>query len=145
VEFVTPTDILESLLVSNHRLTRVAAQSTGSKTPAGVWRTLSILSSDGAMRIGELATASRISQPAMTKLLPSLVSDELVYRIADVEDSRAWLIAISDKGRDALNTWKRELAVSLEPLFGDLTAREWSTLASAATLLQARLGTAVVA
>jgi DNA-binding MarR family transcriptional regulator len=124
VEFVTPTDILESLLVSNHRLTRVAAQSTG---------------------IGELATASRISQPAMTKLLPSLVTDELVYRIADVEDSRAWLIAISDKGRDALNTWKRELAVSLEPLFGDLTAREWSTLASAATLLQARLGTAVVA
>jgi DNA-binding MarR family transcriptional regulator len=142
---MTPTDILESLLVSNHRLTRVAAHATGSKTPAGVWRTLSILSSDGAMRIGELAAASRISQPAMTKLLPSLVTDELVYRIADVEDSRAWRIAISEKGQSALDEWKRELALALEPMFGDLTAREWATLASAATLLQARLGTAVAA
>ena len=142
---MTPTDILESLLVSNHRLTRVAAHATGSKTPAGVWRTLSILASDGAMRIGELAAASRISQPAMTKLLPTLVTDELVYRIADVEDSRAWLIAISDKGQSALDEWKRELALALEPMFGDLTTREWATLASAATLLQARLGTAVAA
>jgi DNA-binding MarR family transcriptional regulator len=142
---VTPTDILESLLVSNHRLTRVAAHATGSKTPAGVWRTLSILASDGAMRVGELALASRISQPAMTKLLPSLVTDELVYRIADVEDSRAWLIAISDKGQSALDEWKRELALALEPMFGDLTTREWATLAAAAALLQSRLGSAVAA
>jgi DNA-binding MarR family transcriptional regulator len=131
--------------VSNHRLTRVAAHATGSKTPAGVWRTLSILASDGAMRVGELALASRISQPAMTKLLPSLVTDELVYRIADVEDSRAWLIAISDKGQSALDEWKRELALALEPMFGDLTTREWATLAAAATLLQSRLGSAVAA
>jgi DNA-binding MarR family transcriptional regulator len=142
---VTPTDILESLLVSNHRLTRVAAQSTGSKTPAAVWRTLSILSSDGAMRVGELATSSRISQPGMTKVLSGLIEDELVYRIADSGDSRAWLIAISTKGQSALDDWKRELALTLEPLFGDLTTREWATLASAAALLQDRLGKAVAA
>jgi DNA-binding MarR family transcriptional regulator len=142
---VTPTDILESLLVSNHRLTRVAAQSTGSKTPAAVWRTLSILSSDGAMRVGKLATSSRISQPGMTKVLSGLIEDELVYRIADSGDSRAWLIAISTKGQSALDDWKRELALTLEPLFGDLTTREWATLASAAALLQDRLGKAVAA
>ena len=54
------TDILESLLVSTHRLTRLAANSTGSKTPAAQWRTLSILETDGPMRIGELAAASRV-------------------------------------------------------------------------------------
>jgi DNA-binding MarR family transcriptional regulator len=142
---VTPTDILESLLVSNHRLTRVAAQTTGSKTPAAVWRTLSILASDGAMRVGELATSSRISQPGMTKVLSGLIEDELVYRIADTGDSRAWLIAISAKGQTALDEWKRELARSLEPLFGDLTARDWATLSAAAILLQDRLGKAVAA
>jgi DNA-binding MarR family transcriptional regulator len=142
---VTPTDILESLLVSNHRLTRVAAQTTGSKTPAAVWRTLSILSSDGAMRVGALATSSRISQPGMTKVLSGLIEDELVIRIADSGDSRAWLIAISKKGQTALNDWKRELALSLEPLFGDLTARDWATLSAAAALLQDRLGKAVAA
>jgi DNA-binding MarR family transcriptional regulator len=141
----SPTDILESLIVSNHRLTRVAAQATGSKTPAAVWRTLSILTTDGPMRIGELAAASRISQPAMTKLLPQLVEDELVYRIADVADSRAWLIAISPKGENALDAWKRELATSLEPMFGDLTTREWATLAAAASILQLRLATEVAA
>ena len=142
---MTPTDILESLLVSNHRLTRVAAQSTGSKTPAAVWRTLSILSSDGAMRVGELATSSRISQPGMTKVLSGLIEDELVYRIADSGDSRAWLIAISTKGQTALDEWKRELALTLEPLFGNLSTREWATLGAAAELLQDRLGKAMAA
>jgi len=142
---VTPTDILESLLVSNHRLTRLAAQSTGSKTPAAVWRTLSILSSDGAMRVGELATSSRISQPGMTKVLSGLIEDELVYRIADSGDSRAWLIAISTKGQTALDEWKRELALTLEPLFGNLSTREWATLGAAAELLQDRLGKAMAA
>ena len=142
---MTPTNILESLIVSNHRLTRVAAQSTGSKTPAAVWRTLSILSTDGPMRIGELATSSRISQPGMTKLLPNLVEEELVYRIADVADSRAWLIAISTKGQKALDDWRRELALALEPMFGGLSAREWATLASAATILQDRLAAELAA
>jgi DNA-binding MarR family transcriptional regulator len=142
---VTPTDILESLIVSHHRLTRMAAQRTGSKTPASVWRTLSILATDGPMRVGELAASSRISQPGMTKLLPALVEDELVYRIADVADSRAWLIAISAKGQRALDEWKRELATALEPMFGELSTREWAALGTAAGILQARLGAEVAA
>jgi DNA-binding MarR family transcriptional regulator len=142
---VTSTDILESLLVSTHRLTRVAAQATGNTTPAGVWRTLSILATDGAMRIGELAASSRISQPAMTRLLPTLVEEELVYRIADVADSRAWLIAISAKGHTALEEWKRELAAHMEPLLGDLSAADWATLADSAAILQSRLGTHLAA
>jgi len=140
-----PTDILEALLVTGNRLTRVAAQATGSKTPAATWRTLSILNTDGPMRVGELAAASRISQPGMTKLLPQLVEEELVYRIADVADSRAWLIAISPKGSHALADWKREMAMALEPTFGDLSAREWSTLSAAADILQQRLATEVAA
>lgn len=139
---MTQTDILESLLVSNHRLTRIAAQGTGNTTPAAVWRTLSILRSDGAMRIGALAASSRISQPGMTKLLPALVDDELVLRIADAEDSRAWLIAISEKGEAALDEWRGSLAASLLPVFDDLTPEQWETLSSAAEILQSRLASA---
>jgi DNA-binding MarR family transcriptional regulator len=142
---VTPADILESLLVSNHRLTRLGASITGSNTPSAQWRTLSILSNEGPLRVGALAAASRISQPGMTKLLPQLVEEELVYRIADVADSRAWLIAVTDKGRVALEEWRRQLALALEPMFGDLSTREWSTLATAAGILQERLGKAVAA
>jgi DNA-binding MarR family transcriptional regulator len=62
-----------------------------------------------------------------------------VYRIADVADSRAWLIAVSPKGAHALAEWKREMAIALTPTFGDLSTREWSTLSAAASILQQRL------
>ena len=140
-----PTDIIESLISSNHRLTRMAAQSTGSTVSAAVWSTLSVLNADGPRRNGELAKAARISQPGMTKLLGNLIDDEWVYRIADVDDSRAWLIAITDKGRDALFDWRTQLAVATTKIFGDLSDIEWATLGRAGEILAAHVGTAEVA
>ena len=133
-----PTDIFESLITSNHRLTRMAAQSTGSTVSAAVWSTLSVLNAEGPRRNGELAKAARISQPGMTKLLSTLVDDEWVYRIADVDDSRAWLIAITDKGRDALASWRVELADAMGSTFADLNEPDWKTLERAAQILSAR-------
>ena len=139
------SDILESLLVSSHRLARVAAQATGSTTPAAQWRTLSILETDGPMRIGELAAASRVTQPGMTRLLANMVEEELVSRIADREDSRAWLIVVTKKGAAALAAWRAQLAETMAPWFGDLTAEEWATLAAAAQLVETRLGSTAAA
>ncbi|MCU1542959.1 MAG: MarR family transcriptional regulator [Microbacteriaceae bacterium] len=140
-----PTDIIESLLTSNHRLTRMAAQSTGSTVSAAVWSSLSILNTDGPRRNGELARAARISQPGMTKLLANLVEDEWVYRIADVDDSRAWLIAITDEGRAALSDWRTQLAVATRAIFGDLSETEWTALDRAAAILAVRLADTAVA
>jgi DNA-binding MarR family transcriptional regulator len=140
-----PTDIIESLLTSNHRLTRMAAQATGSTVSAAVWSSLSILNSDGPRRNGELARAARISQPGMTKLLANLIEDEWVYRIADVDDSRAWLIAITDKGRDALADWRTQLAEATRDIFRDLSETEWAALEKASTILALRLADTAVA
>lgn len=133
------TDILESLLVSTHRLTRLAAQATGSTTPAAQWRTLSILAAEGPMRVGELAAASRVTQPGMTRLLGTMVEEELVTRIADRNDSRAWLIVVSEKGKKALTAWRAQLAETLDPWFGELSDADWATLEAAASLLETRL------
>ncbi|WP_423923367.1 MarR family winged helix-turn-helix transcriptional regulator [Frigoribacterium sp. 2-23] len=138
-----PLEILERLVTSTSRLTRIAAQATGRNTSPAVWRTLGILSTDGSLRIGELAKASRVSQPSMTKLLHGLVEDEYVYRIADTDDSRAWLIALSDKGAEALAEWKHTLATSLGHLFDDLDESEWAVLDQATQLLAARVQTEV--
>ena len=129
---------MEKLIVEANRLTRVAAQATGSTTPAAVWRTLSILASDGSYRIGDLARASRVSQPTMTKLIQNLAEDELIYRIADVADSRAWLIAITDTGTTALDNWRTELGKALQPMFSDLSAEEIEILERAVTILESR-------
>ncbi len=136
-----PKTLLEDLIVAASRLTRMAAQSTGSTTPASVWRTLSILTTDGPMRVGDLARASRVSQPSMTKVQQHLVEQELVYRIADVDDSRAWLIAITPKGMRALDGWKAQLAQAMSPMFSDLTTDEIQVLERAVGILQERTNT----
>ena len=133
--------LVEKLIVEANRLTRVAAQATGSTTPAAVWRTLSILASDGSYRIGDLARASRVTQPTMTKLIQNLAEDELVYRIADVADSRAWLIVITDTGTTALDNWRTELGEALQPMFSDLSADEIDILERAVTILESRTNT----
>jgi DNA-binding MarR family transcriptional regulator len=137
--------VLETLIVSSHRLTRIAAQSTGSTVSSALWSTLSVLSTDGPHRVGDLARAARISQPGMTKLLQNLVEDEWVYRIADVEDSRAWLIGITKKGTDALTAWRAEVTNAMEPVFDGLPADDWGVLERAAAILSSRVASAAVA
>jgi DNA-binding MarR family transcriptional regulator len=136
------SDTLESLLVSSNRLVRIAAQATGSRTPSAVWRTLGILDSEGSMRVGELAAASRVTQPGMTRLLANMVEDEVVSRVADVEDSRAWLIRITPKGRTALESWRHQIADALAPWFVDLDEGEWAILDRAVQLMSARTANA---
>jgi DNA-binding MarR family transcriptional regulator len=130
--------VLSSLVTAADRLTRLAAQETGSTTSSAAWAALGVLANDGPHRIGDLARATRISQPGMTKTVQNLVGDEWVLRIADVEDSRAWLIAITPTGRTALERWRTQIAEALEPSFGDLDAAEWATLAEAAAILSTR-------
>ena len=77
----------------------------------------------------------------MTKLIQNLAEDELVYRIADVADSRAWLIAITDTGTTALDNWRTELGEALQPMFSDLSADEIDILERAVTILESRTNT----
>ncbi|KQO62975.1 MarR family winged helix-turn-helix transcriptional regulator [Curtobacterium sp. Leaf261] len=134
-------DTIETLLVAVNRLIRRAAQASGNATSSAVWRTLGILDADGTMRIGELATASRVSQPTITKLVAGMIADGLVDRAADPDDSRVGLIAITDAGHDAIAAWRATLAREVGPLFDDLDASEWDTLHAAATLIATRVGT----
>ena len=137
---------LEILITASSRLTRMAARRTGSTVSAVAWPTLAILATEGPRRNGDLARAARVSQPGMTKVLNQLVEDEWVARIADVDDSRAWLITITPRGTAALAAWRTELASAISPLFDGLSAAEWQTLADAAAILEARtLATEVAA
>jgi DNA-binding MarR family transcriptional regulator len=133
--------LIASLLVTAHRLTRIAAQTTGSTTPSAVWNSLSILSTSGPLRVGDLARAARVTQPSMTKLVHQLSADELVLRIADTNDSRAWLIAITDRGSTELEQWRETLGRALGPMFADLEDSDIQTLMRAVELLRSRTGT----
>jgi DNA-binding MarR family transcriptional regulator len=142
---VTHRDTLLSLLVSSNRLIRIAAQAAGSTTPSAQWRTLGILETDGAMRVGELAAASRVTQPGMTRLLATMTDDGLVSRIPDPDDSRAWLIDLTDRGREELSRWRAVISATLEPRFAALDDAEWTALESAARILASRTAAEVAA
>jgi DNA-binding MarR family transcriptional regulator len=133
------SESIETLLVSASRLIRQAARATGNPMSAGVWTALSVLDTEGPHRTGDLARAARISQPGMTKVVQNLVVDEWVRRIADTDDSRAWLIVITERGRTALARWRRELAETTDQMFADLSESQRATLAAAAEILAAQV------
>jgi DNA-binding MarR family transcriptional regulator len=134
----TRRETLSALLVASSRLVRVAAQATGNRTPSAIWRALGTLESDGPMRVGELAAACRVTQPGMTRALGQLVEEELVSRIADTADSRAWLIRVTPKGIAALHAYRAEIGAALEPFFRDLDDADWRALERATELMAAR-------
>ncbi len=144
----TPSDLRETLgdlVVASHRLTRLAARVTGNTESPATWRTLSVLQSSGAMRLGELAAYSRVSQPTMTKLVRNLVEAEWVKRIADTDDARAWQIAVTPKGEKALQNWRDELSGALVPMFDDLTDDELAALRATVRIIGSRVGLAAPA
>lgn len=131
--------LLSDLMSVTHRLTRIAAEATHdpdrqSVSPA-TWRTLSVLSTFGPMRLGELATQARVSQPAMSKIVANLNEVEWIRRIADVDDARAWQIALAPKGIRALADWREKLGSALAPLFDDLAPADLDVITRALDLL----------
>ncbi|MDR6865851.1 DNA-binding MarR family transcriptional regulator [Microbacterium resistens] len=131
-------ETIQSIVFSAHALTRIAAHTTGNETPAAQWRALSLLASDGPLRIGELARASRTTQPGMTRLIGQLEQEGLVRRSSDPEDSRATVVSVTDDGRAAILAWRHELQQALEPRFADLSPDDWAILARAAEILRTR-------
>jgi len=132
---------IETLLVSVNRLIRTAAQATGNSTSAAVWRTLGILETDQPLRLGELASASRVAQPTMTRLVGSMQADGLISRTIDPDDSRGQLIEITDAGRARLAEWRATLTRTVGPLFADLSDDDWDVLHHAAALVADRTST----
>jgi homoprotocatechuate degradation regulator HpaR len=63
------------------------------------WRALKALAKHGEMRAGQLAQASLISMPSLTRILRALEAQKLIKRRAEPNDQRAALISLTDDGR----------------------------------------------
>lgn len=135
------SEVIPSIVLSGYALGRIAAHDAGNDAPAAQWRVLSLLSTQGGRRVGELAAASRTTQPGMTRLIGSLERDGLVRRSPDAEDSRAIVVEITQAGADALATWRTEFRDTLAPRFAHLGEDEWAALTRAAEILAAQTST----
>ncbi|WP_243696919.1 MarR family winged helix-turn-helix transcriptional regulator [Labedella endophytica] len=131
-------NLLGELVSSAHRVTRLAATATDDSRSPAVWRTLSALRAFGPIRLGDLARLSRVTQPTMTKIVSGLDDLGWIKRIADVEDKRAWLIAVTPAGDAALDEWRDTLAAALLPYFRDLTDADRDALRRSVEILDER-------
>lgn len=138
---LTDESLLSDLLVAAHRLTRIAAQDLGSTTPSAVWNTLSILTTDGPLRVGELATAARVTQPSMTRVVHELIADGYALKDADATDLRASVISVTPAGITALSDWRHALASTLQPMFAGMTGADRTAVARTVDILSARTAT----
>lgn len=132
------TDDILRLLVGAHALTRVASLETRTEAPAAQWRTLVLLRDHGPLRIGDLATLSRVTQPGMTRLVAQMADGGLVERGTDLSDSRATVVTATPAGFAALDDWMRVLSEALAPRFADLSDDEWTVIRRAADLVAER-------
>ena len=129
---------IERIVVAAHALTRIAAVETRNEAPAAQWRTLSILRTEGALRLGTLASLSRVTQPGMTRLVGQLAEAGLVTRTSDPDDSRATVVEATGDGLRALDAWLVQLRDALEPRFDDLDDEDWAALSRVAAILSER-------
>jgi DNA-binding MarR family transcriptional regulator len=128
-------DVISSIVLSAHALTRIAAQEAQNEAPAAQWRVLSILDRNEGLRVGALASAARTTQPGMTRLIGDLDRANLVTRVSDAADSRATIVRITPEGRSALKAWRDEFRRVLEPRFAGLDETDWDALTRAAQIL----------
>jgi DNA-binding MarR family transcriptional regulator len=75
-----------------------------SGTPYAVLKVLA----DGDARPGDLATRLAVSPSVISRALAPLEQHGLIERRHDVDDARAWVLALSDTGRDTLDAQHRE-------------------------------------
>ncbi|MFG6502460.1 MarR family winged helix-turn-helix transcriptional regulator [Microbacterium sp. P05] len=145
---MTHAEDIGRLIIAANALTRMAALTADTETPAAQWRTLKLLRDHGALRVGELATISRVSQPGMTRLIGQMHAAGLVERSADAADSRAIVVSATASGERALDDWLAQLQDALLPFFADLDEADWEAVQRTADLLArkttvASVGTAV--
>ena len=69
---------------------------------------LSVVFFGGPIRMGALATAERVSAPAMTKTVAVLEREGMVTRASDPDDDRAVLIRATRKGATAVQRGRDE-------------------------------------
>ncbi len=133
------SQVLGELIAASNKLTRAAAHLTDSVESPAIWRTLSALRASGPLRLGALATLSRVAQPTMTNLVHTLVERGWVERLPDPADARATLLTATHSGIAALDGWLSDLVTAIEPHFSGLSDEEVSTIARAVAIVHDRL------
>jgi DNA-binding MarR family transcriptional regulator/N-acetylglutamate synthase-like GNAT family acetyltransferase len=121
---------LEGAVMLGSRLKRLAerlqagaeriAEDCGLPTQPSQMPLLTALHRHGPMSVGDLAETIGISQPAVTRILSRLIELELICASRDERDQRTRTIALTEKGREAMELAATTLWPRLRAAVGEL-------------------------
>lgn len=117
----------EDLITTAARVVRWAPK-TGFGLSLAAARILARLSDNGPSRIGDLAAQERSSQPTITNHVKRLEAAGLVARRVDPTDARAWMIDLTEAGRQELASMRSSLGTNVEPYLAKLPESDLTAL-----------------
>jgi DNA-binding MarR family transcriptional regulator len=130
---VASADRLRLTLV---RLARTLRRRGRSRLTPSQVSALSTVEEYGPMRISALASYESLGASAATRVVASLEELELLDRMVDPDDKRAWLVNLSERGRTELNELKRERTLDISSMLEKLSAKERQTIEAALPALE---------
>lgn len=96
---------------------------------------MGILEKSGPLRPGDLAARLSITAASMSRLTEALEQGRWVTRAPDPDDRRACLLSLSDHGRSALATLRRENAEELADYIRNMPDADGEALRNALPVL----------
>lgn len=116
--------IIPALWRSLKRATTAAQELPALESQVSIIRKLD---ADGPLAPAQLADSLHLARPTVSNLLKVLVHDGLVVRAPSERDARSVLIDVTDRGRDVLETFRRDrtqvLAEAIAQMNGDDRSR----------------------
>lgn len=131
-------DHLQAATILLSRRLRVEDEARGLSPPR--LSALSVLSTTGPMRLGELALAEAVEPPTMTRLIDALERDGLVARGRDPHDARAVQVRVTASGTRALADGRARRGRALAGGLRALSPVELRTVERSLTLLERAIG-----
>ena len=128
-------DRLNSAMI--HLLRRVAREDVAAGIGPAQLSALSVLVFGGARTLGALAAAEQVRPPTMTRVVAALEEAGLVRKEPGRDDRRSVRVTATPAGRRLMQAARRCRIRALAKRLEALSARELTTLAEAAELMDA--------
>jgi DNA-binding MarR family transcriptional regulator len=102
--------------------------------------TLASVGKFGPVRLGDLAAVERIAPSTLTRLVNVLEGLGYLRREPAPDDARAYLVTVTEQGRDALERIREEATTMLRDILLTLPADQRAALAAALPVLEELAG-----
>lgn len=138
-ESATHAEVAARLRVVIARLARQLRQHSPGGLSPSQWSALAMVDTHGRLRIGDLADREGVSAPTATRVVASLEELGLLSRASDPADRRTSYIALTDEGRDKLESTRRSQSTALVQRLSAMPAQEVRRLVELLPVLESLL------